>query len=214
MPALTMRGRYLMREYWSDSDLFLRLDAGEREVYQGLWMLADDAGWMEWDASRIAAELYPYGVTVTGGMFGGDPIPAVGFAFGDVTLVEFFGYRCRYCKAVAPAVAQLLKEDPNVRLVYKDFPILGDASGRTFDNAGQEYRNVWEGEWLPLMEEFAEAVNMQLAPRFGNEVMWFETDHVAAGGVERTFRGIGHGIHRLWGRVKACCALKINQSSK
>lgn len=60
MPALTMRGRYLMREYWSDSDLFLRLGADEREVYQGLWMLADDAGWMPRDVPAIAAALYRY----------------------------------------------------------------------------------------------------------------------------------------------------------
>jgi hypothetical protein len=60
MPALTMRGRYLMREYWSDSDLFLRLEAAERELYQGLWMLADDAGWMPRDVPAIAAALYRY----------------------------------------------------------------------------------------------------------------------------------------------------------
>ncbi len=60
MPALTMRGRYLMREYWSDSDLFLRLSADEREMYQGLWMLADDAGWLPWDVAGIGAALYRY----------------------------------------------------------------------------------------------------------------------------------------------------------
>lgn len=60
MPALTMRGRYLMREYWSDSDLFLRLEAHERELYQGLWMLADDAGWLPRDVPAIAAALYRY----------------------------------------------------------------------------------------------------------------------------------------------------------
>jgi len=60
MPALTMRGRYLMREYWSDSDLFLRLSAEERELYQGLWMLADDAGWMPWDVPAIASNVYRY----------------------------------------------------------------------------------------------------------------------------------------------------------
>ena len=60
MPALTMRGRYLMREYWSDSDLFLRLSAEERELYQGLWMLADDAGWMPWDVAAIASNIYRY----------------------------------------------------------------------------------------------------------------------------------------------------------
>lgn len=60
MPALTMRGRYLMREYWSDSDLFLRLDAREREVYVGLWMLADDEGWLPRDVPAIAQHIYHY----------------------------------------------------------------------------------------------------------------------------------------------------------
>lgn len=60
MPALTMRGRYLMREYWSDSDLFLRLDAGQRELYIGLWMLADDSGWLPRDVPAIAASLFRY----------------------------------------------------------------------------------------------------------------------------------------------------------
>ena len=60
MPPLMMRGRYLMREYWSDSDLFLRLTASERETYVGLWMLADDAGWLPRDIPAIAAALYRY----------------------------------------------------------------------------------------------------------------------------------------------------------
>lgn len=60
MPALTMRGRYLMREYWADSDLFLRLTPDQREVYVGLWMLADDDGWMPRDVPAIAAALYRY----------------------------------------------------------------------------------------------------------------------------------------------------------
>jgi len=49
-----------MREYWSDSDLFLRLDASQRELYQGLWMLADDEGWMPRDVPAIAAALFRY----------------------------------------------------------------------------------------------------------------------------------------------------------
>lgn len=57
MPALTMRGRYLMREYWSDSTLFLNLSAAERECYIGLWMLADDEGWMPRDVAAIAKAL-------------------------------------------------------------------------------------------------------------------------------------------------------------
>ena len=54
--------------------------------------------------------------------------PVSGNLDGDVTVVEFFDYRCGYCKRVAGAVTQLQKDDPNIRVVYKDFPILGEAS--------------------------------------------------------------------------------------
>lgn len=58
--------------------------------------------------------------------------------------------------------------------------ILGDSSKRTFTNADQEHRNWWEGTVLPLMAELEDAVNMQLAPRVGNDVGWFDTSHVVA----------------------------------
>ena len=47
---------------------------------------------------------------------------------GDVTLVEFFDYRCGYCRQAKPMVADLLKAEPGLRLVYKEFPILGPDS--------------------------------------------------------------------------------------
>lgn len=46
----------------------------------------------------------------------------------DVTVVEFFDYACGYCKKANVTVAELLKEDKKVRIVYKEFPILGQAS--------------------------------------------------------------------------------------
>jgi protein-disulfide isomerase len=54
--------------------------------------------------------------------------PVIGNAKGDVTIVEFFDYRCPYCKATAPTVEQLLDEDKGIRLVLKDYPILGKDS--------------------------------------------------------------------------------------
>ncbi|MCB4454514.1 DsbA family protein [Leisingera sp. McT4-56] len=47
---------------------------------------------------------------------------------GDITLVEFMDYRCGYCRRAAPEVAKLLESDGNIRLVIKEFPILGEAS--------------------------------------------------------------------------------------
>lgn len=46
--------------YWTDADLHTRLTAEQREFYIGLWMLADDAGYVAWDIDRVGAELYPY----------------------------------------------------------------------------------------------------------------------------------------------------------
>lgn len=54
--------------------------------------------------------------------------PVAGNPRGDVTIVEFFDYRCPYCKRVAEPLAGLLKSDPGIRLVYKEFPILADDS--------------------------------------------------------------------------------------
>ena len=56
----------------------------------------------------------------------GDPV--AGNPAGDVTVVEFYDVRCPYCRRMLPVVAELLKRDPGVRIVYKDFPILGPAS--------------------------------------------------------------------------------------
>jgi len=54
--------------------------------------------------------------------------PVGGNPKGDVTVVEFFDYRCGYCRKSFPAVVELEKSDPNVRIVFKEFPILGPAS--------------------------------------------------------------------------------------
>ncbi|MGD9617215.1 MAG: DsbA family protein [Alphaproteobacteria bacterium] len=54
--------------------------------------------------------------------------PVAGNPKGDVTLVEFFDYRCPYCKQVAPAIEALLAEDKQLRVVYKEFPVLGPES--------------------------------------------------------------------------------------
>jgi protein-disulfide isomerase len=51
--------------------------------------------------------------------------PIAGNPKGDVSLVEFFDYRCPYCKQVEQALEALLAEDRQLRLVYKEMPVLG-----------------------------------------------------------------------------------------
>jgi protein-disulfide isomerase len=47
---------------------------------------------------------------------------------GDVTVVEFSDYRCSYCKRAHPELKELLQRDPNIRLIVREFPILGPDS--------------------------------------------------------------------------------------
>lgn len=58
--------------------------------------------------------------------------------------------------------------------------ILGDSSKRTYDAANVEHRNWWEGTLQPMCFEIADEINMQLAPRFGNEVGWFDFSQIKA----------------------------------
>jgi len=54
--------------------------------------------------------------------------PIGGNPQGNVSLVEFFDYRCPYCKQMEPTIQALIKEDGKLRIVYKEFPILGPVS--------------------------------------------------------------------------------------
>jgi len=62
-------------------------------------------------------------------IFSGDGSPVVGNPAGDVTLVEFFDYNCGYCKRMLPAMMDLIKSDPGLRIVFKEWPVLTDGSG-------------------------------------------------------------------------------------
>ncbi len=54
--------------------------------------------------------------------------PTFGNADGDVTIVAFLDYNCPFCKKSAPDLARVVKEDGHIRLVYKDWPVLTEAS--------------------------------------------------------------------------------------
>ena len=58
-----------------------------------------------------------------------DPdVPVAGNASGDITIVEWFDYQCPYCRKVEPELRQVVQDDGKVRLVLKDWPILGPVS--------------------------------------------------------------------------------------
>ena len=61
-------------------------------------------------------------------IFSDPDAPVAGNSEGAIVLVEFFDYRCGYCRRVKPTLETLLAENDDLRLVFKEFPILGPES--------------------------------------------------------------------------------------
>lgn len=78
-------------------------------------------------AGAIAFRADAQGIDVQGILR--DPAaPTAGNPKGDVTVVAFLDYNCPFCKKSAPDLERAVREDGNIRLVYKDWPILTEAS--------------------------------------------------------------------------------------
>ncbi len=93
---------------------------------------------------------------------------------GDVTIVEFFDYRCGYCKKSFPDLLKVVEADGNIRLVLKEFPILGPPSVMAAQAAVAAQN---QGKYMPfhtaLMESrgsVSEAKLIQIAADLGLDV--------------------------------------------
>ena len=54
--------------------------------------------------------------------------PNLGNPEGDVTVVEFFDYNCPYCRQAGKTVQEIIAADPNVRIIFQEWPVLGEGS--------------------------------------------------------------------------------------
>ena len=86
--------------------------------------------------------------------------PVSGAKDGKVVLTEFFDYRCPYCKVAAPQLPAFLKAHPDVRLVYKEFPILSQASE---DAAKLALAAKLQGRYDPVHLAFMKAPSLDAA---------------------------------------------------
>lgn len=109
--------------------------------------------------------------------------PVLGNPAGDVTIVEFFDYRCGYCKRVHPVVESLLQKDANVRLVLKEYPILGPESLLAAKAALAAHRQGRYAEFHKALIEtrtIDEASIDALATRLGLALDKFRADRESA----------------------------------
>ena len=106
--------------------------------------------------------------------------PISGNAKGDVTVVEFFDYRCGYCKMAQDAVEKLLSEDKNVRYIHKEFPILGPdsvtASKAALASVKQGKYDAFNRAMLDTKEQINEASIMKIAKDVGLDVEKLKKD--------------------------------------
>jgi protein-disulfide isomerase len=106
--------------------------------------------------------------------------PVIGNPDGDVTLVEFFDYRCPYCKRMTDTLAQLIQEDPKLRLVMKEYPILSQESLNAARAAlAAQRQGKYESFHFALMEGgggFTDDEIMAVAESVGLDVAQLQAD--------------------------------------
>jgi protein-disulfide isomerase len=108
--------------------------------------------------------------------------PVGGNPKGDVTIVEFFDYNCGYCKRVFPTLKKLMAEDKNLRVVFKEFPILSPQS----ELAARAALAAWRQDKTKYMEihrlfielkgGFTESRILRLATKMGLDIKQLKID--------------------------------------
>jgi protein-disulfide isomerase len=108
----------------------------------------------------------------------------VGNPQGDVTFVEFFDYNCGYCKRAMVDMMELMKQDPKLKVVLKEFPVLGPASVeaarvgvavRMQDKTGKKYLDFHQ-KLLSGRGQVDKARAMAVAREVGLDVARIEKD--------------------------------------
>lgn len=109
--------------------------------------------------------------------------PVAGNPKGDVSLVEFFDYRCPYCKQVYPAIEALLAEDKQLRFVYKEFPVLGPdsviAAKAALAARRQGKYDAMHRALMPMKGQINEAAVFKAASSVGLDVERLKRDMAA-----------------------------------
>ncbi len=124
--------------------------------------------------------------------------PVVGNPEGNVTVVEFFDYRCPYCKRVTADLMDTVEKDGSIRLVFKEFPILGPESvvaSRAALAAGlQDRYRDFHIALMTMPGDLTEDRILSMAERMGLDVARLQAD-MQSEAVEEQLRA-NHGLAR------------------
>ena len=105
--------------------------------------------------------------------------PVLGNPDGDVPIVEFFEYNCGYCKRAMVAMQAVLKTDKNLRVVYREFPILSEGSifAARAALASRAQGRYEEFHWALMSAQTADETSvMKIAEQIGLDVAKLRVD--------------------------------------
>ena len=90
---------------------------------------------------------------------------------GNVTLTEFFDYNCPFCKKLVPAMQRLIGADPQLRVVFREWPVFGEGSdfAARAALASREQGKYWQvhAGLMAMKDRAAEASVMRVVRRLG-----------------------------------------------
>jgi protein-disulfide isomerase len=98
-------------------------------------------------ADRAAAQAQLVPATAVKTLTAAPGVPLAGRPQGDVTVIEYMDFNCPYCRRLGPELQALLKTDPNVRVLYKEWPIFGGVSVYA---AKVALAAAWQGKYLQV----------------------------------------------------------------
>ncbi len=155
----------IIRQYLMENPEVLRDAMQELERKQ---QLAEDAARVD-SLKALSSDIY----RSKDDLVGGNPN-------GNVTLVEFFDYNCGYCKRAFPDVMKMIETDKDLRLVMKEFPILGPGStyAARAALASRKQGKYWEYHMAMMAHEgrIDESVADQIAQANGLDVKKLKAD--------------------------------------
>ncbi len=127
-----------------------------------------------------AAEMKAAIKSNAGELYRREDAPSAGAEKGDITVVEFFDYNCGYCKRGFSEVAKLIEQDNNVRVVFKELPILsqGSEEASKVALAAKQQGKYWEMHQalLNYRGSVNKDVSLKIAKKIGLDVGKLEKD--------------------------------------
>lgn len=117
-------------------------------------------------------------------LYGGEPAYVGGNPEGDVTLIEFFDYTCGYCRRALADVEKLVETDGNLRIIYKEFPVLGPvadfASRAAIASTKQGKYLEFHGRLMGSEIKLSEQVVLEIAEDIGLDIKRLKKDMTSA----------------------------------